>query len=233
MAALPEHRDGDGIGRRAERPGVPHDRARCHRRIVVHRQRVVRFREAREQAVLEHGGGARQRFFGRLADQHQRTAPGLAVLRHQFCGAIPGRHVQVVATGVRHRHGVPGGIFRRDLAGERQTGLFQHWQCIHLGAQHHGRSRTILEDGHDAGATDACGHLEAERLGPFGQLGRGLVFRKAKFGVGVQVTVEGFELGKVGRQLGVEWRRKRRGVGANLGQASEQAGGEDSAAEGA
>jgi hypothetical protein len=173
--------------------------------------------------VLDHRGRTGQRLFGRLADQHQGAAPGLAVVRHQLGGGVPGRHVDVVAAGVHDRHGLAGRVLGGDRAGERQAGLFQHRQRIDLGAQHGDRAGAVLQDGDDTGAADAGGHFEAQRLDALGEFFCGLVFVEGQFRIAVQVLVQRFDARIILVQLGREFGRQGGGLdGAGSGHAGQQ-----------
>ncbi len=222
MAALAVDGDVDDVRRGAERTGVVHDRTRRHGGVVMEGQRVIRLREALEQAVLQHRFGAVHVLFGRLADQHQGAAPSLAVLRHQLGGAVPGRHVQVVAAGVHHRRRFAGGVLTGGLARERQAGLFLDRQRIHFGTQHHGRAGAVLQDRDDAGTGDAGRDFVAQRLDALGQLGGGLVLVESEFRIAVQILVQALDGRVVGVELFGERCRQRGGTGCATDEAAQE-----------
>jgi hypothetical protein len=62
----------------------------------MQRERVVRFREALEQTIVQHGARAGHGFLGRLGDEHQRAVPLVFQFGERARGAEPGGHVDVV-----------------------------------------------------------------------------------------------------------------------------------------
>ena len=75
--------------------------------------------------------------------------------------SIQSRHVDVMPAGVHHAYVATTIVFRADLAGIQQSGLFFNRQRVKLGAQHHRWARTILKDGDDAGPAHVFGDLIA------------------------------------------------------------------------
>ena len=102
MAAGAEDRDADGVAVAQHRTGAIPDQAGGVAGVVVHRERIVRPREAGEQAVVDHPLRAAQRFLGRLAHQHERAGPPGAIPGHDARGRHPRGHVEVVAARVHH-----------------------------------------------------------------------------------------------------------------------------------
>jgi hypothetical protein len=129
--------------RRAEEACVVPDCSRRQRIVVVQSQDEVGLREAREQPVLEHGGRAADRFFGRLSHQHQRALPELTMARHPGGGARPRGHVQIVSARVHHRNELTRGVLGGHPAGKWRTCLLCYRQRIELGSKHRGRTRSV------------------------------------------------------------------------------------------
>ncbi len=218
VAAAAEQRERRRNRHRAERPGMNPDRPGGHRVIVMDADHEVRLREALEEAVLEHrccaaaGAGG---FLGRLADEHQRPVPLLAMIDHPPRRAGPCGHVEVVAARMHHRHGDAGEVLHHRRARKRHAGLLGDGQRIELRAQHHGGPGAVLQQRHDARPADAGGHVEAERLQPGSQLRRRLHFLEGELRVAMDVLVERLEIGIVGVDVRAQRRRrlgaKRRG----------------------
>ncbi len=174
--------------------GMIADRPRRHRVVVVQRQRDVRPREAGEQAVVQDRQRPAAPLFGRLGEQHQRPVPRVPVFGHHPRGPAPGRHVDVVAARVHDVRGLPAGVGYDRLARERQPCLLLDRERVELGAQHHGRTVAVLQDGHDARAADARRHVVSQRGGPRRQQpGRARLLER-QLGMAVQVDVQGFDV---------------------------------------
>src|SRR5262249_30408100 len=77
------------------------------------------------------------------------------------------------------------------------AGVFNDGQGVHVGADHDGGARAVLEDGDDAVAADLGGDLEAERLEFLGHAGGGQLLLEGQLGVGVEVLVELVEAGRL------------------------------------
>ena len=127
-------------------PGVIADHSRGKFVADVQSHGHVRLGKAREQAVADHGVGAADGFLGGLANQHQRSVPGVLAARHDLGGAQKRRHVQIVSAGMHHRNIASGVIFRVHFAGVGQAGFFFHGKRVQFGAQHDGRARAVLQD---------------------------------------------------------------------------------------
>ena len=69
----------------------------------------------------------------------------------------PGRYVHIVATGVRHGHGL----------GIRQSRRFFDGQRIHVGAQHDHRPVAVAQKSDHASLADASRHIKARGAQPF------------------------------------------------------------------
>ncbi|MDP9913041.1 hypothetical protein J2W27_005173 [Variovorax boronicumulans] len=160
----------------------------------MQRERGVGLGKAREQAVREHRLGARDGFFGGLADEHQRAFPLVLERDQRARGAEPAGHVDVVAAAVGHEAVAPAPV-GAGLTGVGQAGLLFHREAVHVGAHHHDRPGAVAVQRHDAGAADLLGHLEADGAHLGGEQGGGARFLESKLGVGVQVLVEGVEPG--------------------------------------
>ena len=101
-------RRGDGTGASGNRAGgSEHD---------VLAENDGRFREALEQAVIDHRLGALRRLFPGLEDHHQGPLPGVPRQRKQVGRACEPGHVHVVAAHVTDRHRLAVRIGRLDLA---------------------------------------------------------------------------------------------------------------------
>ena len=168
---------------------------------VVNRKRVVGFREAREEPVLEHGGRALDALLGRLADVDERAVPAVFILDEQGGGAHAGRHVQIVPAGVHHRNFDALIVVGGGVAGVGEFGLFKHGQRIKFGADHHGGSGPVLEHTHYSGITNVGGDFETEFPELVGNLGGRLFLMQREFGSAMQVFVERAHRGVDGADL--------------------------------
>ncbi len=83
---------------------------------------------------------------------------------HDPGGRHQGAHVDIVAAHVPDTHIASVGILRVDFACVGEPCLFLDRQRIELGAQHDGRTRAVLEDGNDSGASNVLGDCIALRL---------------------------------------------------------------------
>ena len=191
------HRDvhtvdiGQRIARRiADRPGG-------ELRGIVESDCVVGLGEAGEQPVFQHRQRALAHLFSGLQDHHQRAAPFVLMVHQLLRCADPRGHMRVMPAGVHHA-GFHAGCGRRlDGGGERQPGLFDHRQAVHVRADQHGRPLAVLHHRNHTGLADTFGHLKAQRAHPCGELGCGLVFLEAEFGIGVEIAVQLHQLGHV------------------------------------
>jgi len=100
--------------------------------------------------------------------------------------------VGVVAAGVHHvDFFAEVGAF--GFRGEGQVGDFLDRQCVHVGAQGHGRAgQGAFEDGDYAGAGNVGFHFQAQRLELFGDQFRGAFLGVAQFRMRVDVAA-GFQ----------------------------------------
>ena len=110
--------------------------------------------EAFEQTVVDHGLGALRGFLARLKNGHQGALPGIARLRQQCRRTDQPGDMHVVAAHMSHRHGVPFGIRRCDLAGIGKAGVLGDRQRIHVRAQHHRRPLAVAEQSDHARLAD-------------------------------------------------------------------------------
>jgi hypothetical protein len=101
-------------------------------------------------------------FLRRLPDQHQRSVPTLAVMRHQFGGADPRRHMQILSAGVGHGDSLARSVLGSDCAGKREPGLFLNRQSIEFSTQHSRWPRPILQERNDARATNRIARFVLE-----------------------------------------------------------------------
>ncbi len=231
MAAAALEHDLDRIRVRRHRADVVADRA-VGQRPGVQGERIIRFGEAREQAVGQHRLRAGDGFLGRLGDEHQGAAP-LRLHAHQRARRCqPGRHVDVVAAAVGgEAFAAFAGGFR--ATGVGQAGLFFHRQAIEFGTHHHGRAGAVLVDRHDTGLADLFGHREAELAHFRRQLAGGAGFLERQFRVRVQVLVDAFQRGPgavhAGGNLGFHGGRELGLGGEGKGEGGGERGGEGQA----
>ncbi len=196
------HRDHDGVlgalrhrAMRAiavdgdvEEVGAGHRRARQDRDLaVVEVGRVVQAvelvaGELLEQALLDHGAGAAEAFFGRLEDEMHGAVeiPGLGEIAR---GAEQHGGVAVMAAAVE-----AAGNGRAPF----QIGVFLHRQRVHVGAQADalGPAAVALEHADHAGAAQAAMHLDAPLRQLLGDDAGGADFLKADFGMRMQVAAD-------------------------------------------
>ena len=158
----------------------------------------IGFWKSREQALRQHGHGARTNFFRRLGDEHQRAAPLVLQAKQRLRRSDPARHVDVVAAamGDEHLPPVPVGLVAARIV---EAGLLFHRQRVEFGAHHDGGPVAIPVDGDQPGPADLLGDLEAERAHLRGEPGGGFHFLKGKFRMGVDFLVERIELWIVAR----------------------------------
>jgi hypothetical protein len=155
--------------------------------------------KAREQAIRQHGPGARHDLFRRLGDEHQRATPVLFQAQQRLRRSDPARHVDVVtaAMGDEHLPPVPVGLVAARII---ETGLFLHRQAIEFGAHHDGGAVAVLVDRNQPGLADILGDLEAERAHLGGEPGGRFHLLKRKFRMGVEFLVKRIELRIVARE---------------------------------
>src|SRR6267378_3588987 len=135
-----------------------------------------------EQAVLDHGAGAAEAFFGRLKDEMHGAVE------------IPG--LREIARGAEQHGGVAVMAAAVEAAGNGrapfQVGILFHRQRVHVGAQANALAAAAfaLEHADHAGAAEAAMYLDA----PLGQLvghdAGGPDFLEADFGMGVQIPAD-------------------------------------------
>ena len=123
--------------------------------------------------------------------------PLLPQLKEHLSGAQHCRDVQIMPTGVHHRNFLTGIILHMRGACIRQSGLLFNRQRIEVRANHHGRSRTIVQDCNHAVAgpfglrilANTFGDCITEPAQFFGEEGGGFLFVMRKFGRGMQALV--------------------------------------------
>src|SRR5579864_504255 len=94
-----------------------------------------------------------------------------------------------------HWNVAPGVIFGAYFAGIGQAGFFFYGKRVQFRAQHDGGTGSVLEDGDHAGAAHMLRDVVSSAAQALGELGRGLGFMPRKFGVLVQIKVEGVGVG--------------------------------------
>ena len=104
----------------------------------------IGFREFCVKAIREQRARSADRFFRRLADEHDRAVPLIFQFRERSRRADENRHVNVVTARVHDVDFFAFVILRYDFAGVGQTGLFVHRQRIEIGAHEHGRARAVF-----------------------------------------------------------------------------------------
>ena len=127
------------------------------------RKRIVRFRKALVQTVLEHGSCSGNPLFSRLANQYQCAGPLITALRHLASRTHQGGDVDIVTTGVHDGEFLTVCTHLRGLGGIRQPRVFFQWQPVHVGTDHHGGSLAISHDGHDTATTNTFSHFVTQR----------------------------------------------------------------------
>jgi hypothetical protein len=215
VASLAEDLEVDHVRAREERTGLDADGAGRQRGVVMDGDGEVGAGESRIEAVGEHRHRAGADLFGRLRNHHQRAVPALGVRRQLRRGADPRRHMKVVAARVHDGDRLAGGVFRRDLAREREAGFFLYGKSVGVGAHHQRGAGAILQDADDARLADAGRHREAEGTEALGELGGRGGFLERKLGVSVQVFIQGPKLrpGRVGARWVDDRGKKRRDDG--------------------
>src|SRR6266852_720536 len=135
-----------------------------------------------EQAVLDHGAGAAEAFFGRLKDEMHGAVE------------IPG--LREIARGAEQHGGVAVMAAAMEAAGNGrapfQVGVLFHRQRVHVGAQPNALATAAfaLEHADHAGAAEAAMHFDAP-LGQFVGHDAGCPdFLEADFGMGVQIPAD-------------------------------------------
>ena len=114
----------------------------------------IRFREALEQPVVDHGLRAFRRLLAGLKDCHYGPAPRRFGLSEQFGGADEPGYVHVVAAHMTDGDRLSVLILRGDLAGIGKPCRFLDGQRVHVGAQHDGRPLTVSKQADHAGFSD-------------------------------------------------------------------------------
>ena len=142
---------------------------------VVQADDHVGLAEALVEVVGEHGLGAVDGLFGRLADEHERAVP-LGFGRGEGAGgADEDGGVDVVAAGVHDADVLAGFGLGHDVAGVGDAGLFDDGQRVHVGADEERGAGAVLEDADDAVGFAAVG-VDADVVGDgvagFAELGR-------------------------------------------------------------
>ena len=178
MPAFAVNRDAHGIRIRVVNAGSDRDHARGQFVAHVQCHSHVRLGKAREQTVADHSIGAADGFLGGLADQHQRSMPGVLAVRHDFGRAENRRHVQIVSAGVHHRNVASGIIFGAHFAGVGKAGFFLNRKRIQFRAQHDGWARSVLEDSDDSCAAHVFGDVISGAAQALRELRGGLRFMR-------------------------------------------------------
>ncbi len=193
MTALAVESDVDGVGVRERVAGDEPDLSGRNAAVVVNGKSIVGLGEAREEAILEHGGSAGADLFGRLSDEHESAMPAVASVAHERGGADQAGHVNVVPAGVHDGNVVAGGVFGDDVARVGQAGVFVHRKSVEFGAQHDHWAVAVLQDADNAGATDSGGDFESELTEGVGKFGGGVHFVQREFGIAMKIEIQGFD----------------------------------------
>src|SRR5690348_9933870 len=97
-----------------------------------------------EQSIVNHGLRASARFFSRLKNRHQRTAPSVSILSHQCGSSYQPSYMHVMSAGMHHRYRLPA-LIGSHLARIRQICRLTNWERIHIGAKHDVRAVAVAE----------------------------------------------------------------------------------------
>src|ERR1035438_7113809 len=151
--------------------------------------------KAGEQSIGNHVLRSANRLLSRLSHHHQCAVPLAFGLCHDVSRSDPGSHVDVVSTGVHHVHFSTGVVFRRHLAGIRQTCLLFNGKSIELGAQHNDRAVAIAQNTDHTGATNVFSDIVAKLAELCGEFGSSVDLVRRKLRVLVQVNVKRLHLG--------------------------------------
>ena len=168
---------------------------------IMQRDSNVRFGEACEQTIFDHLLGAGNRFFCRLANEHQRPMPCVPSVSHNGGCSKQRRHVHVMPAGMHHSDVASGIVFRADFAGIGKTGLFFHRQRVQFRAQHDRGARAIFHNGHNAGAANVLRYVITQRPQAVRKLRRSPGFVGRKLRVLMQVKIKSLRVWKDGFNL--------------------------------
>ncbi len=195
VAAPTVQGDPEHVGAGHRRARALQDPPRRSRRGVLP-EGDVRGAETLEEVVVDHRLGAAADLLGGLEHRQQPTRP-LAASGQQLVGGTqqPG-DMQVVPARVGDTDVVAIGIGAPRRARVGEPGLLGDGQRVHVGPAQHGRTVAVLEHPDHPGASHVAGHGEAERLEPVGHDPGGAVLLERQLGVGVQVLVQGPQLGE-------------------------------------
>ena len=111
--------DIDGVRAGIRRIGRCADHARGHGRGDVERHCVIWLTEPLPEVIGHHRCSTQHAFLCRLANQHQRALPLIALFCHELCGPDQAGDVHVVATGMHDKHFIAVGV---DLFRPRRIG---------------------------------------------------------------------------------------------------------------
>ena len=160
--------------------------------------------EALVEVVGEHGAGAVDGLFGRLADEHDRAVPLALCLGESAGGADEDGGVYVVSAGMHDASVLTGLRFGHDVAGVGDTGLFDDGQRVHVGADEEGWAGAVLQDADDAVGLRAVGvdaDVVADGVAGLAQLGGeeggGACLVVRELGMGVDLLVGIDEVGEL------------------------------------
>ena len=164
---------------------------------VMECQRIIRFRKARVQAVLDHRERAKSDLFGRLQDHDESTLPLVFMLHQKLRSADKTRHVRVMPTRMHDPCGHSTCRSSSYFGSKRQTRLFDHGKTIHICAQEDCRAFAVLHYRYDTRFPNVLGNLETQCAHTLGQLGRCFMLFETQFRVGVKIPVKLHQFGHV------------------------------------
>jgi hypothetical protein len=205
--------DLQGIAARHDRSGPEQHPPGGHRSDVL-AQRHVRCAEPFEKAIGNHRRRAAADLLGRLDHQDDLAGPRVQVPDELGRDAEQPRDVHVVAARVGDGDLGALGIQTGGGAGVRQAGGLFDGEGIHVCAQQHCGTGTVVQGGHDPGSSDRRGHLEAQGTQALGHDACCSHLREGQFRIAGHVLVERSQVGQQGWDVIEHWWSLRIGVHA-------------------
>src|ERR1044072_3177557 len=142
MRALAMKRDANAVPGREYWTSL---RADLSRRISQHvlSECYIRLGNAVAQTAVQHRFRAAGNLFRRLEQRYKGPAPRLRSPGEEFGRAQQTRHMRVMAASMRDADCVPRVINCGACRSVRQTCVFTHWKCVHIGSGQYGLPFTV------------------------------------------------------------------------------------------
>jgi hypothetical protein len=157
-----------------------------------------------------------------LADENQSATPPISIGCHQFGGADPTRHVDIVTASMHNWDRRSRIALNDDMAGKRQPRFFCDRKGVHVSAQKYGGTLAVAQHSDHSGAAHARRHFISHCLDAIRQLGCRLLLMHGQLGGSMEIEVEGLHLGINRVDFRARWSCPRYGLGLRGGASKQE-----------